>query len=104
MSESVPPDPQQVEVDMVALEGAVERLMREYVVVRGRAEKAETGYQRLQAILRDSQVESGDPQAFEHRMAELTEENARLRRVIDEGRKRAERIRSRLIVVEDESS
>ena len=104
MSESVPPDPKQVEAGMVALEGAVERLMREFVDARDRAETAEAGYQKLRGILRDSQVESGDPGALEQRMAELTEENARLRAVILDGRKRAERIRSRLIVVEDESA
>jgi len=104
MSESVPPDPQQVAAEMVALEEAAGKLMTAFVAVRARADKAEAGYQKLQGILRDSQVESGDPGALEQRLAELTEENALLRRVIEEGRKRAERIRSRLIVVEDESA
>lgn len=104
MSESAPPDPKKVEAGMADLEGAVDRLITEFVAVRERALKAESGYQKLQDILRDSQVEQGDPGALEKRMAELTEENAHLRRVIQEGRKRAERIRSRLIVVEDESA
>ena len=65
MSESAPPDPKQVEAEMVALQGAVERLLKEFVAVRERARKAEAGYEKLQGILRDSQVESGDPGALE---------------------------------------
>jgi hypothetical protein len=49
-------------------------------------------------------VESAEPEALEGRLRELSEENDRLNAVIEEARERAQRIRSRLIVIEDETA
>jgi predicted RNase H-like nuclease (RuvC/YqgF family) len=104
MSESAPPDPKVVEQELFALEAGVDRLIEELESLRARAERSESAYQELEEVLRKSQVDTEDPRSLEKRLKELAEENSRLREVIREARARAERIRSRLIVMEDESS
>lgn len=104
MSESASPDPQRVEEELAALEGGVSRLIEELASLRSRTEQAESEHRRLEETLRRSSVDEGDPASLERRLRELTEENSRLREVIREARERADRIRGRLIVMEDEST
>lgn len=104
MSGSAPPDRPTVEQELEGLEKAVGRLLDELAGLRVRAESAEAGHRRLEETLRRSRVDAEDPASLERRLRELTEENARLRAVLQEARERAERIRGRLVVIEDESA
>jgi predicted RNase H-like nuclease (RuvC/YqgF family) len=104
MSKSAPPDPAAVEQEIAALEAGVGRLIEELQDLRARAERAETEHRQLEDVLIKSRVDTEDPRSLQNRLRDLTEENSRLRETIREARTRAERIRSRLIVMEDESS
>lgn len=84
------------------LEKAVGRLLDEFDGLRRRAGEAEESYRSLTEALRSSGSGSIDPAEAAERLQRLAEENERLRSVIDEARERAERIRSRLTMVEDE--
>lgn len=84
------------------LEGAVARLVEAYGDLRERVERAEAARGELADALADAGPEDLDPDEAEARFRELVEENRRLREVVEEGRERAERIRSRLIMMEDE--
>lgn len=103
MSESAVPDPRLVDEELAALESGVGRLIAELESLRSRTERAEAEHRRFEETLRRSAVDAGDPASLERRLRELTEENSRLREVIREARERADRIRGRLIVMEDES-
>lgn len=102
--ESDPPDADVVERELTALEAVVGHLLAELEAARRRADEAEVEHGKLRRLLVESRVSKLDPAALEARLRELTEENTRLREVIEAGRDRAERIRSRLIVMEDETS
>lgn len=102
--ESDPPDADVVERELAALEDAVGRLLEELASARRRADEAEVEHGKLRRLLVESRVSKLDPEVLEARLRELTQENGRLRAVIEEGRDRAKRIRSRLIVMEDETS
>jgi predicted RNase H-like nuclease (RuvC/YqgF family) len=104
MSESAPPDPDAVERELQALEEGVGRLLHEIEQLRDRASSAEQEHARLTGLLSSSGVELADPGSLEVRLKELTEENSRLKEVIREARTRAEGMRGRLIVMEDESA
>jgi predicted RNase H-like nuclease (RuvC/YqgF family) len=104
MSGSATPDRPALERELESLEKAVGRLLDELASLRRRAETAEAGHRRLEETLRRSRVDAGDPASLERRLRELSEENARLRAVLSEARERAERIRGRLIVIEDETA
>jgi chromosome segregation ATPase len=104
MSESEPHEGVTVEQELDGLERAVGALLDELVRLRRRAEAAEQKHERLESTLRKSRVEGADPEALEGRLRELSEENDRLKSVIEEARERAMRIRSRLIVIEDETA
>lgn len=86
------------------LEAAVRKLLEGHRRLRERAEAAEEAYGKLAEALREARVEGMDPEGIETRLEELVEENRRLREIIEEGQERAERIRSRLIVWEDEEA
>lgn len=90
--------------ELRGLEGAVRKLLEEHRRLRERASQAEGAYGRLAEALREARVEGVDPERIETRLEELVEENRRLREIIEEGHERAARIRSRLIVWEDEEA
>lgn len=102
MSESAPPDSAAVESELQALEEMVGKLLGEIATLRDRASAAEREHARLSGLLHSSGVEPTDPGSLEARLRDLSEENARLKEVIREARSRAERMRGRLVVIEDE--
>jgi predicted RNase H-like nuclease (RuvC/YqgF family) len=104
MPESAPPDPAEIERELSALEAGVGRLIQEISDLRQRASTAEQQHERLTGLLSKSGVELSDPESLQHRLEELTEENSRLKEILREARVRADRIRGRLIVMEDESA
>ncbi len=84
------------------LEAAVDRLVEAYADLRERVERAEAARRELTDALAAAGPEELDPDEAEERFRELVEENRRLREVVEAGRERAERIQSRLIMMEDE--
>ena len=66
-----------------------------------RATKCEAEYQKLRLAMQGSS-DSPLPAHVEARLAQLTDENRQLRGMLEEARGRADRIRNRLAVVEDE--
>ena len=103
MSESAPPEGAAVERELEGLERAVGALLDELASLRVRTREAEARHRRLEDTLKASKVDGADPESLERRLRELGDENARLRAVIEEARERAGRIRSRLLVIEDET-
>lgn len=111
MPASEPPDPGVRVADggdtlaeqLDALETAVHQLLAELGELRERADRAEAVERSLAEALAGAgdleEVDAGDARV---RFRELAEENRVLRHKVEEGRKRAERIRSRLIMMEDE--
>ena len=104
MPESAPRDPAAIERELNALEDGVGRLIQELTDLRQRASTAEDQHARITGLLRKSGVELADPESLQNRLEELTEENFRLKEIIREARVRADRIRGRLIVMEDEAA
>ncbi len=104
MSESALPEEVTVEQELEGLERAVGSLLDELARLRRRAESAESRSDRLEHSLQQSRAEGASPEAMEGRIRELTDENARLNAIIEEARERAGRIRSRLVVIEDEAN
>lgn len=90
--------------ELEALEEAVGGLVERYVELRSRVEDAERSRERLEEALEGSGDGNGGGVPPAERLEELGEENRRLRETIEEARRRAERIRSRLIMMEDEVS
>lgn len=86
--------------ELEALEDALGRLLERYGELRERVDEAERSRARLEEALRETGGEEGPPAS--ERIEELSRENRRLRETIDEARERASRIRSRLIMMEDE--
>lgn len=89
--------------ELAALEDAVGRLLERYGELRERVEEAERSRDRLQEAIEGTGGDEGGPPAAE-RLERLDAENRRLRETIEEARERARRIRSRLIMMEDEVS
>lgn len=81
---------------------AVERLLEEFEAARRRAESAEAAHGRLAEALRDAGGGGGEPEEVERRLQDLSEENRRLRDVVEEAGRRARRLQNRLRAVEDE--
>jgi len=104
MSESARYDPAAIERELGAVEEGVGKLVEELAEYRRRAAAAEGEHARLTGLLERSGVEISDPASLQHRLRELTEENSRLKEVLREARVRAQRLRGRLIVMEDESA
>ena len=88
--------------ELAALEQALKRLLEAYGDLQGRAERAEADLRRLADALEGVDLGELDAEGAAERLEELAEENRRLREMVREGRERAERIRSRLIMMEDE--
>lgn len=103
MSESETADASAVARELESLERAVSALLEELDVMRRRVAAAEDRSGHLQKTLEASGVKPGESADLELRLTELTSENEGLRDVIQKARERADRIRSRLIVMEDES-
>lgn len=104
MSESAPLEQGAIERELEGLERAVSALLNELAGLRQRAETAEARNVRLEQSHRSPEGNGTDAAALERRLRELSEENARLNAVIEEARERATRIRSRLLVIEDEAN
>ena len=101
MPESDRPE-QAREIDEVLdrLTAAVERVLADYETIRSRSSEMRQEYLSLrEAVSETGGVDSGD---FEQRLSMLASENKALREIVVEARERAQRIRSRLVVVEDE--
>lgn len=93
------------EEELRALERIVDRLLDVVSSVQDRAREAEEAREELRAALARTEGDEGEePVSVEARFRKLTEENERLRSILEEGREKAERIRSRLVLLEDESS
>ena len=103
MSDSAAPDASAVEEQISELEVIVGRLVEELQSWRGRAQTAETAHRQLKQALKASPSMTENGGDLEVRLRSLAEENERLQDLLREGRSRAERIRSRLIVMEDEA-
>lgn len=88
--------------ELASLEEALDRLLEAYGELRGRVERAEGRRRRLADALEGADPEEMGAGGAAERFQELAEENRRLREMVEEGRERAERIRSRLIMMEDE--
>lgn len=88
--------------ELSSLEGALDRLLEAYGELRRRVERAEDDRRRLADALEGADLEELDAEGAAERFQELAEENRRLREMVEEGRERARRIRSRLIMMEDE--
>lgn len=109
MPESESPDREEGELpapaeELEALEETVERLLERLESLRTRAAEAEAAHRELKHALERTGGDEGDDGGMEERLRKLSEENERLREILREGREKAERIRSRLILLEDERS
>lgn len=80
---------------------AVERVVSELREARERAGRMGQEYEALRSAVAGSDGAGLSPDV-ERRLAVLADENARLRATLEEARSRADRIRARLAVVEDE--
>lgn len=91
------------EVDAILdrLSNAAGRAVSELESVMERATKCEVAYEKLRKAVQSAEG-APVPANVEERLAELNEENRRLRGVLEEAHERAHRIRTRLEVVEDE--
>lgn len=78
-------------------------VLEEVSRLRERVERAEGVQRRMAEALEDGDLADMSADALQERLGELAEENRRLRGVVAEARERADRIRSRLMVVEDET-
>lgn len=105
MPESEQPDVSDTvsEVDTILdrLSDAAGRVASELESVMERATKCEVAYEKLRQAVQDAEG-APVPANVEERLAQLNEENRRLRGVLEEAHARANRIRTRLEVVEDE--
>ena len=84
------------------LEAAVDRLVAEYEELRARAADSEHSYRRLTDALQQSESDPLDSGDLQRKIQSLADENDRLRSTLEEAREKADRIRSRLFMVEDE--
>lgn len=84
------------------LEEAVRRMVEEYGELRGRVRELEAAHRELTEAVSGAQLDALEPGRIEERLRELARENRELREIVEEGRERARRIRSRLVMMEDE--
>ncbi len=90
----------QVQAVLDRLSVAVDRVAVEYGATKQRAEQAESEYGQLREVVSGSaSTSSGD---LEERLRQVAAENERLRDALTKARAKAETLRSRLSVVEDE--
>lgn len=91
----------EVDAMLDRLSEAVGRVASELESATERAIRCEVAYEKLRKAVKGSDGGPA-PANVEERLARLDEENRRLRSVLEEARARANRIRTRLEVVEDE--
>lgn len=84
------------------LEEAMDELLEQFAAARAQAARAESESDELRQALSEAGRTPATTRELEERVEALSEENERLREVLARARERAERIRSRLMVVEDE--
>lgn len=94
--------PRDLAEQLSSLEGALEGLLKAYGELQRRVERAEDDRRRLADALEGADLDDVEAEGAAERFQELVEENRRLREMVKEGRERARRIRSRLIMMEDE--
>lgn len=100
MPESEGPERQrEIERTLERLAAVVDRIAVEVEGTRRRAEGAETEYAQLREVVGTGGEASED---LEERLKRVAAENRVLRETLERARERAERLRSRLSVVEDE--
>jgi predicted RNase H-like nuclease (RuvC/YqgF family) len=102
MPESVRPEPDVVDQVLESLESSVGALVERFKEVAARLQQMESEHSKLKNTLESSDLDSLDAEQFERRLTDLADDNKQLRQVIKEARERAQRIRRRLIVLEDE--
>lgn len=90
------------------LEETVDRLVERMESLSRRAREAEEAHGELRRALAraedgDDPDGSGGSVPLDERLRSLSQENERLRELLDRGRERAERLRKRLVLLEDES-
>jgi len=90
----------EVQAVLDRLSVAVERVTVEYGATKQRAEQAESEYGQLREVVSGSASTSSADLA--ERLKQVAAENERLRDALSQARVKAETIRSRLFVVEDE--
>lgn len=95
-------DPPPEAVLLERLEAAVDRILDAHGAAQRQAEGAEAAYAELRSALHLSGANPDEEKALEERLERLAEENRGLRETLAQARERAERIRNRLMVVEDE--
>lgn len=90
----------EIEKALDRLDRAVDRAVTDVGETRARARRAQSEYRRLrEAVGTSDGAEAGD---LDERLKEVAAENRRLRETLGLAREKAERIKRRLEVVEDE--
>lgn len=102
MPESVRPESDVVDQVLESLESSVGDLVERFGEVAERLQQMELEHSKLKNTLESSDLDLLDAEQFERRLTDLADDNKQLRQVIKEARERAQRIRRRLIVLEDE--
>lgn len=102
MPESARPESDVVDQVLESLESSVGALVDRFAEVAERLQQMELEQSKLKNTLESSDLDSMDVEQFERRLTDLADDNKQLRQVIKEARERAQRIRRRLIVLEDE--
>ena len=102
MPESARPESDVVDQVLESLESSVGALVERFAEVAERLQQMESEQSKLKNTLESSDLDSMDAEQFERRLTDLADDNKQLRQVIKEARERAQRIRRRLIVLEDE--
>ncbi len=95
-------DVPKVEEELAELETAVDALVGSFGAMRERAAAAEENHRKLAEALRETDLETIAPTELQARLEDLAEENSRLRIIVDEARTRAQLVRRRLMLMEDE--
>lgn len=102
MPESVQPESDVVDQVLESLETSVGVLVERFAEVAERLQQMESEHSKLKNTFESADLDSLDANQFEQRLTGLADDNKQLRQVIKEARERAQRIRRRLIVLEDE--
>ena len=88
---------------LARVEGAVTRLLETVDGLRARTTRAEARVAEVETLLRRFTRGDADPASLERRVRELGEENAELRRRLEEGREGVDRLLARIRFIEEQS-